>query len=405
MPKSRKTLPPGPEEGMLTTEQVVEGSGVSRVTLFAWVKRALLPKPHVYTDPDGRGRRAYWYPHVVQSAKRLRALGGRGLTLEAVVKRDNKVSYMGSSMSSGLALHMAQSWRVQGTAGDLAGTFELPAGASRADVFAVATKRIAVGVGLNDGAAEGIKRSAYNGLTTALYNFIHGIETVVVWNGVLGFVVPKVAIDTLHIGNFSALEQLSPKPAFTFGDFTAVFRAANIGLSDDYGNAAALVSVETTALMRDLWQHYGESMKYGADRMPRFTLQRGYSIRDSDAGSAVEYDYLLAPSGFDDKGITISIDTASARIGGQGGQEVYWREFNRKRQLEEERRAKLERMIVSSGNKAEFEAAVESLNEFYAEHPELAPVRTKKTTSRRSARPREQGAARPKSRAKNGRRR
>ena len=53
----------------LTTQQVVAAAGVSRVTLFAWVKKGLLPKPDIFTDPCGRGRRAYWHPSTLLLAK------------------------------------------------------------------------------------------------------------------------------------------------------------------------------------------------------------------------------------------------------------------------------------------------------------------------------------------------
>lgn len=308
---------------MLTTKQLVEQTGVSEVTINRFVKRGHISAPRIHTDAAGRGRRAYWHPAVVDTIKILRVVSGRGVPAELVRARMEKESLANSSISSDRVMQIAERWRQPYTGGELATTLELPKESSRADVFAYGVVEIAKSLQLNDTSLQVIRSAAYNGVVTAIHNFIHAIPSVIVFSGQRARVVARFALDCYQRHDWDALGGLLPD-TFTMRPINGPpvkvsWIHSAPGVTDDGWMGAAMVSVEITALLRDLWEWYDEG------ETPEFTLTRGYAIREHTAEGTVEYDYLPVQSGFGDNGSTISIDTTTARHGGHGRQETWQR--------------------------------------------------------------------------------
>lgn len=318
---SRAASAPPPAR-TLTTDQLVTRTGVSRVTIYQWKRRGLLGPPYIYTDPKGKGRRAYWQPETVDLVRDLREFSGRGVPLKSVIRRHENAVMDGSSISCGTAQEMAERWWAPGSASDLATFAGMPAPrATRGVVLAVAVEQLAKEVGLHEEAANTMGHRANSDLRTVLHNFIKGVESVVVWNGAMALVAPKFALDSFHGGHTNVLRTAIGLPEIVLG---------LPGMENHWSTRPALVSVEINALVSELWKHYGEAYAYAESGLPSSTLSRGSSVRDYAGTDGqfpqhVEYDYRITASGFEDEGLTIEIDTATARLADQGPSARFWR--------------------------------------------------------------------------------
>ncbi len=74
---------------MLTTRALIRETGVSRSTLFRWVRRGLIPQPHVGIPPAGPGRTSWWDPDTVRRIKRIKYWTRRGIRHK--VARNKKI--------------------------------------------------------------------------------------------------------------------------------------------------------------------------------------------------------------------------------------------------------------------------------------------------------------------------
>jgi len=72
---------------MLTTREVIEETGVSRSTLFRWVRRGLIPAPDVGIQPAGPGRTSWWHEVSVRNIHRIRYWTRKGIRHKAAVRK------------------------------------------------------------------------------------------------------------------------------------------------------------------------------------------------------------------------------------------------------------------------------------------------------------------------------
>lgn len=65
----------------VSTEEAARRSGVSKVTLFGWVRKGFLGPPRVVHIEKGKGRRAEWSEDQVLKAQTLALMSASGIPL------------------------------------------------------------------------------------------------------------------------------------------------------------------------------------------------------------------------------------------------------------------------------------------------------------------------------------